>query len=540
MGSEPQAFKLLVELYRQSGRILFQQDGLHVKGPGETLSGDLLDGLVRHKSELRHLLGARMDGAVASVDVPLSSAQEEIWAVERARPDTTRFGLTSCVLINGRLDHGIVTEVLNSLVERHAALRTGFVEKGYPSARQFVHPARHFEAVMERGSAHLADDPTALLRRVAADQTRRSFDLAKGPLLDVGLLTLGSEHVLLTLRRHHIASDGTSFAIIVDEFCRDYQALHAGKRLPESGGTLGYPAFVAYEKATVARQGCEPLRHWWRDELRRAAVFAAATDCPRPAPEAHGQADNTMRSFDFIMQAPLIAGLRALSRRCGESLYSTMFALFRLLLEARHAPGAECVGVDASMRDAAEFERTVGLFVNRLPIVHGIEHQTSFESMVSQVGRTIRGALAHKWLAHHEIDAQAAVVGVSCFGYLFGFHNNAHATFSLPGCSVVANHVHSEQEHDLPFICYLSEVNSTIRVNVAYRALPHTDALASDFEASFQQLARLAVASPEACCSQFIISLQVRQQQLDATHRNAFARLKRHRPSRDKGESVDA
>jgi hypothetical protein len=540
LGSESPAFSLLVELYRQGGRILPQQDGLQVKGRGERLGSDLLEGLVRHKSDLRQLLGVRMDGATGSIAVPLSSAQEEIWAVERARPDTTRFGLTSCVLIKGRLDHAIVTEVLNALVERHVALRTGFIEEGYPSVRQVVHSVRHFEAVVERGPAHLVDDPSVLLRRVAANQARRTFDLAAGPLLDVELLMLGKEHVLLTLRRHHIASDGTSFAIIVDEFCRDYLALHTGKRLVQETGTLGYPAFAAYEQAAIARDGRGSLRKWWRDELSRAARFAAAADRPGQALEPVTLAEHPMRSFDFVLQASLLVELRALSQRCGESLYSTMFALFRLLLEANNAPGAECIGVDASMRDEAEFERTVGLFVNRVPIVQGVEPQSSFESMVAQVGRTLRGALAHKWLAHHEIEAQGTAAGVSCFGYLFGFHNNAHATFSLPGCSVVANHVHNEQEHDVPFVCYLSEIHSSLRMSVAYRALPHTEALASDFQSSYLQLAGLAVVSSNTSCSQFIAAVQARQQQDNDGRRSAFARLKRHRPSHVNGENDNA
>ncbi|WP_342633321.1 condensation domain-containing protein [Pseudomonas asplenii] len=539
LNSESQAFESLVELYRQGGRVLLQGEALQVKGPKEHLSSELLQALARHRSELRQLLGASGKGAGASVGVPLSNAQEEIWAMERARPSSSRFGLTSCVLIQGSLDPGIVTEVVNALMERHVALRMGF-DAEHGDARQQVHPFRPVKVSVERGSEQLPDNMLSVLRHLAAEHATRPFDLSTGPLLDVNLCTLGSEHTLLTLRRHHIASDGTSFAIIVDEFCRGYRALHAGQALPESAGSLGYPAFVAYERATIAKQGRAALLAWWRAQMCCALEIASAAGRPSLERAALIGGSGSMRSFEFTLQAPVIASLQALSRRCGETLYSTMFALFRLLLEARQSPGAECIGLDASMRDAAEFERTVGLFVNRVPIVQGVEPAIPFTAMVAQVGRTLRAALAHKWLAHHEIDAQATAAGLSGLSYLFGFHNNAHATFSLPGCSVAANHVHSEQEHDVPFVCYLSDAGTSFRISVAYRILAHTEALASDFDVLYQQVAQLAVDCPDASCSEFIGALQARQEQLYSGHRAAFARMKQRRFARTSGSGSDA
>ncbi|WP_146232221.1 condensation domain-containing protein [Pseudomonas mosselii] len=512
---------------------------LQVKGPKESLSSDLLRALGRHQSELRQLLGATCLGSDTSLAVPLSNAQEEIWAVERARPHSARFGLTSCVLLHGKLDTGIVGEVVNALMERHVALRTGFSE-AHGCALQHVRSYRPIAVSVERGIGHMPESPCTLMRHIAAEQARRAFDLSAGPLLDVNLCALGDEHTLVTLRRHHIVNDGTSFAIIVDEFCSGYQALHGGKALPERAGGLGYPAFVAYERATIATLGRAALRDWWRMEMCRAKDIAAMSGRPSLERASLGSGPGTMRSFEFTMPAPLIAGLQALSRRCGETLYSTMFALFRLLLEAKQSPGAECIGLDASIRDAAEFEGTIGLFVNRLPIVHGVEPSSTFMTMVTQVGRTLRGALAHKWLAHHEIDAQATAVGLSGLSYLFGFHNNTHAAFSLPGCSVVANHVHIEQEQDLPFVCYMSDAGSVFRVSVAYRVLPHTEVLASEFDVLYLQLAQLAVDTPGACCSEFIRVLQARDQQLSTGHRAAFARMKQKRFARTSGSGSDA
>ncbi|KVL13213.1 condensation domain-containing protein [Burkholderia ubonensis] len=540
MDSESRPFALLVELYRRRGRIVPQRERLNVSGPVEALSRGMLDELARHKPALASLLGTCASAAGATDGVPLSRAQQEIWAVERASPCTTRFNLTSSVLLHGRFNAGAASDALSALIERHTALRTRFVEAPCSSPRQFVCAAVRVAPEIERGPGRLPNDHGALLRRVAVEQMRRPFDLAGDPLLDLHVLETGDGHALLTLRRHHIASDGVSFAVVVDEFCRLYRAFAGVAGMPEDDAPPGYPAFVAYETATVERQGRDALRAWWRDELVRGAALAAAANRPSAAMLAGADAGAPTFSLRFVVDAPTVAGLRTLSRRCGESLYSTMFALFRLLLDANDAPGAECVGVDASMRDAAEFERTVGLFVNRVPIVYAIDPDTTFESTVASLGGTIRAALAHKWLAHHEIASLANVGGGPLFGYLFGFHNNPHATFALPGCRVVTDFAHREHEHDLPFVCYLTDVGAAIAVTVAYRAMPHAEALAADFAASYLQLARLAVVSPDARCSTFVASVRARRRGADAAHRRAFADLKRRRALRRTVEADDA
>ena len=64
--------------------------------------------------------------------------------------------------------------------------------------------------------------------RLAREEARRPFDLARGPLFRASLLRLGDEDHVLLLNVHHIVSDGWSRGVLIREVAALYAALSAG------------------------------------------------------------------------------------------------------------------------------------------------------------------------------------------------------------------------------------------------------------------------------------------------------------------------
>ena len=69
--------------------------------------------------------------------------------------------------------------------------------------------------------------------RLAAEESRRPFDLAHGPLLRAALLRLGPEDHALLLTLHHVISDGWSMGVLMREVTALYAAAVAGRPLGE-------------------------------------------------------------------------------------------------------------------------------------------------------------------------------------------------------------------------------------------------------------------------------------------------------------------
>src|SRR5207302_8619472 len=100
-----------------------------------------------------------------------------------------------------------------------------------------------------------------------AELARRTFDLERGPLFRVHLLSRSaSEHIVL-LVFHHIIADFWSAAVFLDDVMTAYTAECSGR-----GGALPpprsrYADFARWQHAMLASE--EGERHWshWRRQL---------------------------------------------------------------------------------------------------------------------------------------------------------------------------------------------------------------------------------------------------------------------------------
>ncbi len=110
---------------------------------------------------------------------PLSEAQRGRWFLYQLTPDVQGHHNNAFALrLRGRIDVARVRHAVQSLIDRHPMLRSGFRDHGgVPEQCVFDHVDAEIGCV-EVGAL---DDPS-LAERVAADG-RRAFDLARPPLL---------------------------------------------------------------------------------------------------------------------------------------------------------------------------------------------------------------------------------------------------------------------------------------------------------------------------------------------------------------------
>ena len=115
-------------------------------------------------------------------DLPLSFAQQRLWFLYQLDSESPAYNVSLSPLLQGRLEVAALRFALSAVVERHEALRTRFpVVDGRPV--QVIEPAaRQMLGVVDlRGLS--AEARTLEVQRLGAQETRRPFDLAGGPLL---------------------------------------------------------------------------------------------------------------------------------------------------------------------------------------------------------------------------------------------------------------------------------------------------------------------------------------------------------------------
>ena len=146
-------------------------------------------------------------------ELVVSHAQQRQLFAWQLDPQSRAYHIATGIRLRGQLDIDALRRSFDSLVERHAVLRTSFVET--PGTAHVYVPQIHPAGPLDWMRADLLDEGFCeeALAKLAQRFTAEPFDLAHGPVLRAGLVRYGdNEHVLL-LALHHIATDGWSMQI---------------------------------------------------------------------------------------------------------------------------------------------------------------------------------------------------------------------------------------------------------------------------------------------------------------------------------------
>ena len=363
---------------------------------------------------------------------PLSFAQERLWLTDQLEPGNPAYNLPAALRLTGELDARVLERAFGEVVRRHEMLRTSFpLINGRPF--QFVGQAGPFSLPV----ADLRDLPAGKrereVARLAAEEARRPFDLAKGGLLRARLLKISEREHALLLTLHHIVGDAWSSNLLVRELTALYSAYARGAASPLPELAVQYADFAAWQRKSLRGEALEGLLAYWRRQLADAPpVLELPADRPRPqARSFRGGTENL-----FVPGATYRA-LQELSRREGATLFMTLLAAFKVLL-ARYTGQTDIVtGTPIAGRARAESEPLIGFFVNTLVLRTDLSGDPTFRELLARVRETCLGAYAHQELPFdklvEELNPARSAGQTPLFQVMFSVQNAPKARLSLDG-----------------------------------------------------------------------------------------------------------
>ncbi|MET0395594.1 MAG: amino acid adenylation domain-containing protein, partial [Longimicrobiaceae bacterium] len=364
-------------------------------------------GLAARIEELR-AMGASLAPLIERVSreeaLPLSFAQQRLWVVDRMEPGSPAYNLPYALRLSGELDVAALRAGLDALVRRHEVLRTVFAERGGVPV-QVIHPAAPL-ALREldlRGLPEAEREPEA--ERLAAEESLLPFDLARGPLLRSALLRLGEEEHVLLFTMHHVVSDGWSMEVLVREISALYAALSRGEEPRLAELPVQYADFAVWQREWLSGETLDEQIGYWKEALAGAPpLLEIAVDRPRSA--AQGTRAGMHR---FVLPDAVVAGLRALSRREGATLFMTLMAAWQTLLGRYAGQEDVVVGTPIAGRTRVELEGLIGFFVNMLPMRGDLADDPTWTELLGRVQETALGAYAHQHLPFERLVDELAV-----------------------------------------------------------------------------------------------------------------------------------
>ncbi|WP_277964676.1 non-ribosomal peptide synthetase [Pseudomonas sp. RIT-To-2] len=331
----------------------------------------------------------------AGVDVQgrdgLSSAQQRMWFLWQMDPLSPAYNLPLAVRLQGALDVDALQSAFDQLAARHETLRTVFVADG-EHVRQLVLASVRVEIVRRDLSPLAAKAREQVAHEVADAEARAPFDLVRGPLMRVQLLKLADDEHMLLLTLHHIAADGWSFNVLIEEFVRLYDAACAGTDAGLLPLPVQYRDYALWQGSWLGAGEQDRQLQYWRGKLGDDhAPLQLPLDYPRPSTASYQGARH-----EWQVPQALADELRQLARAHGVTLFVVLLAAFKVLLLRYTGQRALRVGVPVANRHRAEVEGLIGCFINTQVLHTDIDPLIDVPQLLQRVKETALGAQAHQ------------------------------------------------------------------------------------------------------------------------------------------------
>ncbi|HEV8580076.1 MAG TPA: non-ribosomal peptide synthase/polyketide synthase [Thermoanaerobaculia bacterium] len=325
-----------------------------------------------------------------SGSLPLSFAQRRMWFLEQLEPGVAVYNIPGEVRLAGRLDLPALAAALGEISARHEALRTVFVLEGGEAVQRVEPPGPQALPMVDLSPLPDGARQDEAERRVR-EEARRPFDLVRGPVWRALLLRWSEEEHRLLVTFHHIAADGWSVGVFLDELSAAYGALarRAAPALPDL--PVQYPDFALWQREWLQGKTLERELAYWRGRLAGLPVLELPADRPRPAVR---DPRGAVRSL--AVPSDTVAAVTQLARREGLTLFMTLLGVFQTLLARLSGELAVPVGSPVANRRRPEVEGLIGLFVNTLVLDVRIGDDPALRDFMARVREACLDAYAHQ------------------------------------------------------------------------------------------------------------------------------------------------
>ncbi|MDU8944915.1 non-ribosomal peptide synthetase [Ovoidimarina sediminis] len=386
-GDSLQALRLVLEIEEAYGVTLSTET---IYGSGATISGmaaaieavlaagDAVPANRNRKVEI----AARPPGET----VPLTFAQERLWFVIEADPSGASYRNGHGIRFRNSVDLPRMKAALQTLVDRHEILRARF-----PSVAG--RPIQCFDAIdrVELPEIDLRErtegDPEAILNDTAQALIADPYDIEAGPLFRAHFLRLSDESGVLLFCLSHLITDGISNPLMDREFLHVYSGEDPGA-LPEP---LPYGDYAAWLRERLSGPHLDQLSRYWRESLEGVpTVLALPSDRPRPAKAAY---DGGRVRLNF--PKALHDQLRRAAAEHGTTVFATALAAFQVLLCRSCGQNEMIIGTGVDGRPPGTEGRTLGLYVNVLPIAARLSAGMTFADLLRQTRASLSEGLRH-------------------------------------------------------------------------------------------------------------------------------------------------
>lgn len=422
-----------VHLYLKDGRLAF-------KARTEALTAELKELIALHKTDIVQFLAAQQASGFADAAIvpgifehtkpALSFAQQRLWLLDQIEGGSSHYHIANAIKLSGELDVARLGRAFTAILNRHQSLRSCIAvdERGEPY--QVILAATDFALAVADISFLSGAERAHACEKLLQESANAAFDLGCDLMLRAQLIKLSASEHILAVTLHHIAADGWSMAILINELIALYRA-DSPLVLPEL--PVQYADYAHWQRNWLQGARLQQQLDYWRSQLiGLPQMHSLPLDYPRPECQRF-EGDHCAS----IISAELTSKLRAQCQAAGATLFMGLHAAFSVLLSRYSNECDIVVGSPIANREQAEIAGLIGFFVNTLVLRSDLSGEPSFNELLAQSKNTLLGAYAHQQVPFEQLvetlQPERSLSHAALFQIMLVLQNNQQGSLELPG-----------------------------------------------------------------------------------------------------------
>ncbi|MBV8819168.1 MAG: amino acid adenylation domain-containing protein, partial [Acidobacteriaceae bacterium] len=319
--------------------------------------------------------------------VPLTPIQH--WFFEQDIPERHHWNFSAVLELQEPVEEAALRQTLEGLLRHHDALRLRFTPGARGWEQVLSSPPEHLPFSVFDVSTLSAEEQRATLETEAA-RLQTSLNLSEGPMVRMALFHFGPDQPQrLLLIVHHLAVDGLSWRILLEDISVAYQQVQRGQALQLPRKTSSFKTWAeqltAYAQTATVR---EELPYW------RSQTASGEPPVPLDFPEGENNAASARTisvSLETEETEALLRSVLASSRSQMNELLLTALTLTLFRWQGAHAAVIHLEGHGREdIFPEVEVSRTVGWFTTMFPVRLDLEAATTGATALRTIKRQVR------------------------------------------------------------------------------------------------------------------------------------------------------
>uniref|UniRef100_UPI00046FE480 non-ribosomal peptide synthetase n=1 Tax=Paenibacillus massiliensis TaxID=225917 RepID=UPI00046FE480 len=316
---------------------------------------------------------------------PLTNAQQRIWYTELLYPNTSVSLLLGTVKFKGNMNLDALMRSINMVIEQYDAFRIRITsENGIPL--QYVVPFEYKEfTCLDAADFAGADELNAWLER----HIQTPFELLENELFHFLFIKISDDEYWLSVKMHHIISDGISMVLFGNQLTEYYIEFIRGMA-PSLGEKHSYIEYIEAENTYVQSDRFAKDKAFWNDK------FAELPDMTGLKPYNPLLLSTAARREHFTVDRELYRQIQKFCQENRVSLFQFFMAAMYIYIHKATGEKDIAIGTSFANRSTKKEKNTVGMFVSTIAARSLVDPGIDLMSFVLNVAKEQMALLRHQ------------------------------------------------------------------------------------------------------------------------------------------------